>query len=220
MATNAQNDSKLAAVRKKKAQKLTGAQKDKIQEIKDKRLDSVPEKVKAGLLDPSDFDIRDIEALRPKAAETERIAEVIEALLNEHYSRGGLYKWTVGFFLPGDPATAGAGGWKVLLAEMIRPHWTNEFKSTVGLHEYEGAVCWAGRGRMDRHVLCVMTTKLRDELRALSDKRTMEQFQQIEAPPGSKGVEITEKVIKGKLGYDQGAALDDTGVQPIEAEAE
>jgi len=218
MATKKPN-SKLAAVRKKKAKPKTTVQADLIANIKDQHLDSVPEKVKSGELDPESFDVRDLETLRPRAAETERIAETIEALLDKYYSRDGKYSWKCGFFLEGDPATAGAGGWKVLQVHMIGPHWTNEFKSTVGLHESNGAVCWAGRGRMERHVICVITTKLRNQKRALNTKHTMEQFEQIDVPAGSPGLEVTEKQISGPLVPDYGSPLDDTGTEESSVES-
>ena len=199
-------ETKLAKARRKS--KVDGAKADEIRDIKNKNLDSIPEKVKAGRLDPTAFNVSDLEAIRPMAAETDRIEFLLLRLLNKHYSRQGAYEWQVGFYSPGDPAANGAGGWHPLLTSEIFEHWTDEFKTTVGLHEFEGAVCWAGRGRMDRHVICVRTTDLRDKMRQIHNIRVQEQFSEIEAPPGSDGVQLTETKVKANLNFDPTANID------------
>lgn len=221
--TAAKKNTKLAEMKQKRvtveSEALIGTPEDTPQNIEDRHMDAVAGvegKVMKGLLDPTDFDLRDIETLRPFAAETERISKIVTELLDKHFSRGGKYKWEVGFFLPGDPACNGVGGWKVLSPASLGPYWTNEFRATAGLHDWEGAVCWAGRGRMDRHVLCVMTTKLRQDLRTLHDKRTMDQFKELNAPEGSEGVETTEEQIKVPLHYDRGQPAPDAGTDPTE----
>jgi len=60
-----------------------------------------------------------------------------------------------------------------------------------------------------------MTTKLKDQMRTLHDKRTMEQFEQIETPGNTSGVQIDETEVKVPLNYDVSrTAMDDTGIDP------
>lgn len=197
---------------------VSGDAKDTVQNIENQHMDAVigiDGKVRKGLLDPEMFDVRDMESLRPCASETERIARIMKEMLDKYYSRNGKFTWEIGFFLPGDPAVQGSGGWRALRTSLIGPHWTNEFKATAGLHEDNGAVCWSGRGQMERHIVCVMTTKLKDQMRTLHDKRTMEQFEQIETPGNTSGVQIDETEVKVPLNYDVSrTAMDDTGIDP------
>jgi hypothetical protein len=173
---------------------------DKLREIQNKNLDSIPVKVKSGELDPEAVKISDLDLLRPIKAETLRIAAILEPLLDEHYSRGGRYKWNISFWKPGDPATLGVGGYQLLQVHMLSKIWTPELQAAAGLHEYEGAVCWAGRGRFDRHVICAKTTDLRARQFDAKEKRLQQQFESVEAPevPGARvgKVEINETVTK------------------------
>ena len=88
-----------AAAKKKKPKTRTveSSAVDKLREIQDKHLDSIPNKVKSGELDPTAFTIEDEDLLRPIKAETLRINAIIEPLLDEHYGRGGKYKWNVSY---------------------------------------------------------------------------------------------------------------------------
>lgn len=190
-----------AATQKKARRTTESAAVDKLREIQNKHLDSIPAKVKAGELDPEAISIEDHELLRPVKAETLRIKAIIEPLLNEHYSRGGKYKWDVTFWTPGAPETLGVGGYQLLQASMLSKIWTKELQAAAGLHEFEGAVCWAGRGRFDRHVLCAKTTELIERQDAAQEQHLQEQFASIQAPEDQAGVrvgnvEINETVTK------------------------
>jgi hypothetical protein len=195
-----------AATATKKKGRLTVDQAavDKLREIQDKHLDSIPAKVKAGELDPEAISIEDHELLRPVKAETLRIAQILEPLLNEHYSRGGKYKWAVSFWKEGAPETLGVGGFQVLQISMLSKIWTKELQAAAGLHEHNGAVCWAGRGRFDRHVICAKTTDLRERQYAAQEKHLQEQFDSVAPPDDQPGVrvgnvEINETVTKAPL---------------------
>jgi len=186
---------------------LQGAALDRLREIQNKNLDSIPAKVKSGDLDPEAVKISDLDLLRPIKAETLRIAAILEPLLNEHYSRGGKYKWEISFWKPGAPATLGVGGYQLLQPSMLSKIWTPQLQAAAGLHEFEGAVAWAGRGRFDRHVICGKTTDLRKRQFDAKEKRLQQQFESVEAPEEQAGVrvgkvEINETVTKVPIQAD------------------
>jgi hypothetical protein len=198
---------------KAKVKEPTTAQMDELREIESKHLDSIPEKVRSGALDPSKFDVDDIDLLRPLKAESLRIEAALAPLLNKHYGRGK-YEFAVSFWLEGAPETQGVGGYQVLTPESIREIWTEELKKSIGLHEYNGAVCWAGRGRFDRHILCVKTTNLRARQFDAKEKQLTDQFAELETQVDQEGVStgpmtITEDVKRVPLHADPGAVLDD-----------
>jgi len=199
-----------------KMKQPTAAQMDELRAIENKHLDSVPAKVKAGRLDPESVTISDMDLLRPVKAETLRIAAILEPLLNKHYSRNGKYEWEISFWKPGDPATLGVGGYQLLQVSMIPEIWNNKLQAAAGLHEFEGAVAWAGRGRHDRHLICAKTKDLRKRQYDAKEKRLQEQFESVEAPPEQPGVrmtnvEIKETITKVPVRPDAAARIDPSG---------
>lgn len=206
-----------AATKKKaKTRTVETAAVDKLREIQNKHLDSVPAKVKSGELDPEKFTIEDEDLLRPIKAETLRIKAILEPLLDEHYSRSGKYKWEVSFWKPGAPATLGVGGFQLLQEHMLSKIWTPELQAAAGLHIHEGAVAWAGRGRHDLHVLCAKTTELIERQEAAKEKHLQEQLASVEAPEDQPGVrvgnvEINETVTKVPLRADAAASNSSSG---------
>jgi len=140
--------------------KQTTTQADKLQKMRDDGLASIPVKVQAGLLNPEEFDLEFEDLQRKYGAESDRITEILVNFLNENFSRGGKYSWVVGFYLVGSPQTRGDGGWKVLQRSMLGENWNDMIQAEAGLHVFEGAICWAGRGMFERHIITVKTTKL------------------------------------------------------------
>lgn len=202
--------------KKPKTRTVESAAVDKLREIQNKHLDSIPAKVKSGELDPEAFTIEDEDLLRPIKAETLRIAAILEPLLDEHYSRGGKYKWKVSFWKPGAPATLGVGGFQLLQPGMLSKIWTPELQAAAGLHEHGGAVAWAGRGRHDLHILCAKTTELIDRQEAAKEKHLQDQFSSVAAPADQPGVrvsdvEINETVTKVPLQADRNATISSSG---------
>ena len=197
----------VATSSKKKTRTVETAAVDKLREIQNKHLDSVPSKVKSGELDPEAFTLADEDLLRPIKAETLRIKAILEPLLDEHYSRGGKYKWSVTFWKPGAPATLGVAGFQLLQPSMLSKIWTTELQAAAGLHEHGGAVAWAGRGRHDLHILCAKTTELIERQEAAKEKHLQQQLASVEAPEDQPGVrvgkvEINETITKVPLHAD------------------
>jgi hypothetical protein len=167
--------------KKKRAPKgMTGPQKDALASAEDRKLTSVTQKLKdgkidhgdaaspeRGVLDPADFEKFEIET-RPTMNETQRISKVICEHLDEHYSRGGKFKWTCGYFLETDPRANGDGGFQALTTEMIGDAWSTQLTHELGLTIYNGALCWSGRGTFERHIICVKTKEL--QMRQLTAK--------------------------------------------------
>lgn len=197
------------------AKNMTTTQQDKLQELRDKKLDSVPVKVKTGQLDPTDFDIDDQLLLRPVHSETNRLKKIIVDLLNANFSRGGKYSWDAGFFLPGSPQTGGHNGWKVLQKEMLGDTYSDQLAFEAGLHIFEGAVAWSGRGVNERHIVCVKTEQLRDRQRAARDARVQEQFDQPATPEGVRA-EFTateeRKMVPLYPGGDDSGSDEESGI--------
>jgi hypothetical protein len=194
---------------------MSGAQKDAVQDVQDRKLASVPQALKdgkidhgdiadpsphKGVLDPESFDKFSHE-FRQTGSETQRMSQVICEHLDEHYSSGGRYEWTTGFFLETDPRASGADGWQALNREMIGPTWSSQLQHELGLTEYNGALCWNGRGTFERHIICVKTTQLQArQLQAIAEASQ----HMVSQPPevGGKEVgrlEIDEKVTRERL---------------------
>lgn len=155
---------------------MSGAQEDAVQDVRDRKLTSVTQQLRdgkidhgdiadpsptKGVLDPEAFDKFSHE-FRQTGSETQRISTVICEHLNENFSRGGKYQWESGFFLETDPRSQGADGWQPLTAEMIGSAWSSQLQHELGLTDYNGALCWSGRGTFERHIICVKTKQLQE----------------------------------------------------------
>ena len=171
------------------------------QQLKDGKIDTgdfaTPEK---GVLDPSDFDKFEIET-RTTMNETQRLSKVICEHLNEYYSRNGKYEWSCGFFLEKDPRAQGKDGFQALTTEMIGDAWSTQLTHELGLTNYEGALCWNGRGTFERHIICVKTKQLQTRQLTAKEEAMNQQLSQPE--PVSKErvgrLEVTETVKKVPL---------------------
>ena len=217
--------------RKKAPAGMTGAQKDAVQNIEDRKLTSVTQQLKdgkidhgdiadpsptKGVLDPESFDKFSHE-FRQTGSETQRMSTVICEHLDEHYSSGGRYEWTTGFFLETDPRAAGADGWQALTREMIGPAWSSQLQHELGLTEYNGALCWSGRGTFERHVICVKTKQLQGrQLQAIAEASNQMVSRPVEVGGREMGrLEIDEKVTRERLvSVRDGESVD--GVQDMD----
>ena len=194
---------------------MSGAQKDAVQDIRDRKLTSVTEQLKdgkidhgdsadpsptRGVLNPESFDKFSHE-FRQTGSETQRISTVICEHLDEHYSAGGKYEWTSGFFLETDPRAAGSDGWQPLTKTMIGTSWSSQLQHELGLTDYNGALCWNGRGTFERHIICVKTKQLQErQLQAIAEASQQMVGQPIEAGSAEVGrLEINEKVTRERL---------------------
>ncbi len=194
---------------------MTGAQKDAVQDITDRKLTSVPQQLKdgkidhgdiadpsphKGVLDPEAFDKFSHE-FRQTGSETQRMDTVICEHLNEHYSSGGKYQWTTGFFLETDPRAAGADHWQPLTEEMIGPAWSSQLRHELGLTVYNGALCWNGRGTLERHIICVKTKQLQErQLQEIAEASKQMVSRPVEVGGKEVGrMEIDEKVTRERL---------------------
>ncbi len=204
---------KKIAKRKKKAPAgMTGVQRDAVADMHEKKLASVPQALKdgsidhadaadpsegRGVLDPEKFDEFSHE-FRATGSETQRIAKVICAHLDEHYSAGGRYTWEAGFFLETDPRSQGAEGHQVLNRKMIGDAWSEQLQHELGLTEYEGALCWMGRGTTERHIICVKTTQLQERQLQATAEASQHMISQPEGVGGKNKplLEIDETVKK------------------------
>ena len=204
--------SKKTQPRKKKApQGMTTVQQDAVQDMKDKKLSSVPAAMERGeidpgadvadpqrgVLDPAAFD--DFEAeYKSTGSETKRIKTVICEHLDKEYSRGGKDKWTAGFFLETDPRSQGEGRWTALTPQMIGSVWCTQFQRELGLTLYNGALCWNGRGTTERHIVCVKTIELQQRQLEAKAEAANQLISQPD-PVDGKAVgtlEVAEKVKK------------------------
>jgi hypothetical protein len=176
--------------------KMTGAQKDKLDKMQSEGKMSPNVMAKEGLLNPADWDEFDLD-VRPYGSEMQRIASGLQELLDEHFSRNGKYQWRVGFFIEGDPRIQGQDGWRPLRREQLGEIWTDTLQRRLGLHEYEGAICWGGRGMFERHVVCVITRQHQVDLRNFQERQHESLLQ---APPSVAGervdLSVTEKAHK------------------------
>jgi hypothetical protein len=184
---------------KPKPEKLTGAQKDALQKIRDEKKAAVTPMVEDGavsdpaVLDPEEFDKFEAE-YRTYGAETERIEAILKEHLNEFFSHNGKYSWEVGFFLEKDPRANGAKGYKILQTQMLGPLWSKQLAYEANLDEYQGAVTWNGRGAYERHIVCVKTTQLHDRQQAAKGKRLEEQMKAVQGQ--SVAGEKSEMIIE------------------------
>lgn len=169
-----------------KPEKLSGAQKDALQKLRDKKQTSVPQQLADGkidpgkaMLNPEDFDKFDAE-YRSHGAEGMRIKAIIVEHLNENFpgSKEEPYTWDIGLFLEKDPRSQGAKGFKVLQVEMLGTWWSTQLQHEAGLDNFEGAVTWNGRGTFERHIICVKTKQLRRRQQSAKTARLKEQMQQ------------------------------------------
>ena len=215
------------APKKKRAPKaLSGQQKDAINSAEDRKLMSTTQKLKdgkidhgdsadpeRGVLDPTDFD-KFVAESRPTMNETQRISKVICEHLDEHYSKGGKYQWVCGFFLEKDPRANGEGKYQALTTEMIGPAWSTQLQHELGLTNYNGALCWSGRGTFERHIICVKTKQLQRRQHVAQEEAMNQQLSQPESVGGERvgALEVTEKTKKVPLMPGKpGDGLEDEG---------
>lgn len=199
-----------AAKAKRKPAALSTVQQDAVQSVRDRKLDSVTEKLKTGkidhgsaasptkgVLDPREFDKFEVET-RATLTETQRIQKVIVEHLNEEYSRGGKYQWTCGFFLETDARAKGESGYKALTEEMVGKAWSTQLRSELGLTIYNGALCWNGRGTFERHIICVKTKQLQKRQILANEEASMQALTQLDVTADGKKnrFDIKEKVKK------------------------
>lgn len=192
---------------------LSGLQADKVQETRDRKMTSVPQALKdgkidhgdsaspeRGVLNPEDFDKFTIEN-RPTLNETQRISKIICEHLDEHYSRDGKYQWTCGFFAEKDPRAKGQGKYQALTTEMIGPAWSTQLQHELGLTEYEGALCWNGRGSFERHIICVKTKQLQERQLLATEEAMNQQLRHPEAVADERvgRLEVKEKTTRVPL---------------------
>lgn len=210
---------KKPAPKKKRAPAgLSGTQKDALQSMRDRNLDSLPEKLKRGEVDPGaaadptpgrgtfgdgNLDPEEMEkfniAQRPAMNETQRISKIICEHLDEFYSRGGKFQWTCGFFPPTDPrATKGGDGFQPLTTGMIGEAWSTQLQVELGLTIFNGALCWNGRGTFERHMICVKTKQLQERQLLAKEEASKQQLRHPESVAGERmgRMEVTEKVTK------------------------
>lgn len=197
--------------RKKRAPAgMTGAQKDAVADMHDRKLASVPQAMKDGKVDPGAaadpiqgvLDPRAYDAFeadhKSTGSETKRISTVICEHLNEHHSRGGEYQWVSGFFLETDSRSQGDEGWQGLTTEALGPAWSTQLQRELGLTEYNGALCWNGRGTTERHVICVKTKQLQQrqlEAKAEASEQMISQPSQVDGKEVGT-LQVTEEVKK------------------------
>lgn len=208
---------KTAPKKKRKPAALSGTQRDAIRSMRDRKLDSLPQKLKDGKVDPGDaadptpgrgthgdgnLDPEAFEkftiAQRPTMNETQRISKIICEHLDEFYSRNGKFQWTSSFFLPTDPRANGADGFQVLNVEMIGEAWSTQLQHELGLTVFNGALCWNGRGTFERHIICVKTKQLQERQLLAKEEASKQQLRHPEAVAGERmgRMEVTETVTK------------------------
>ena len=203
--------------KKRQPAALSGTQQDAINSMRDRNLDSLPQKLKDGktdpgdsadpspgrgthgdgLLNPEEFEKFTI-ANRPTMNETQRISKIICEHLDEFYSRGGKFQWTCSFFLQTDPRANGAKGFQALTTEMIGEAWSTQLQHELGLTVFNGALCWNGRGTFERHIICVKTKQLQERQLIAEEETSKQQLRHPEAVAGERmgRMEVTEKVQK------------------------
>ena len=217
---------KKPAKKKKAPAALSGQQADALQGTRDRNLTSIPQALKdgkidtaqfatpeKGVLDPTDFDKFEVEH-KPNMTETQRISKIIREHLDEHYSAGGKYQWTCGFFSENDPRAKGEGRFQALTTEMVGPAWSTQLTHELGLTIYEGALCWNGRGTFERHIICVKTKQLQTRQLLAQEEAMNQQLSQPEVDKAKVGrMEVTETVKKLPLnpGRDGHEELEDGG---------
>jgi len=217
---------KKATKKKRAPQAMTGVQKDALQSAEDRKLTSAEVKLKdgkidhgdsasptRGVLDPTEFDKFTVEN-RPTMNETQRISKVICEHLDEHYSRGGQYQWVCGYFLEKDPRANGEGKYQALTTEMIGDAWSTQLQRELGLTNYNGALCWNGRGTFERHIICVKTKQLQRRQHLAQEEAMNQQLSQPETVGDEKmgALEVTETTKKVPLMPGKpGDGLDDEG---------
>ena len=176
------------------ATKTTTTQKDRLQKMRDEGKASLQVQAEDGQLNPEAFTKYD-ETVRPYGAETDRIAALLLDFLNEFHSKNGKYTWELGFYLEGAKQTRGVGGWQVLTRAALGPLWTVEIQRQAGLHIHDGAMCWAGRGMFERHIICVKTTELRERQEAAKEARIQSMLRQPDSVVGQDAeLTVDEKV--------------------------
>jgi hypothetical protein len=217
---------KKTTAKKKRAPKgMTTVQQDALASAEDRKLTSVTQKLKdgkvdhggaadpeRGVLDPLEFEKFEIET-RPTMNETQRLSKVICEHLNEYYSRGGKFTWTCGFFLESDPRANGEGGFQALTTEMIGDAWSTQLTHELGLTNYNGALCWSGRGTFERHIICVKTKELQTRQLLATEEAMNQQLSQPEQVGDERmgRMEVKETVKKVPLTPGKpGDGLDET----------
>lgn len=203
--------------KKRQPAALSGTQRDAIASMTDRNLDSLPQKLKDGkvdpgdsadptpgrgthgdgVLDPEEFEKFSIEQ-RPSMNETQRMSKIICEHLDEFYSRGGKFQWTCGYFPPTDPRANKGDGFQPLTTEMIGKAWSAQLQLELGLTEFNGALCWNGRGTFERHIICVKTKQLQERQLLAKEEASKQQLRHPEAVAGERmgRMEVTEKVQK------------------------
>jgi len=202
-----------AAVAKKTRQPaaLSGTQQDAVQDMRDRKLDSVPQALKEdridhgssasptkGVLDPREFDKFEVEH-RPALTETQRISKIILEHLDKHYSRGGKYKWVTGFFLETDARANGESGYQALTTNMVGKDWSEQLTRELGLTIYNGALCWNGRGTFERHIICVKTKQLQERQLLAHEESSKQMLTQLDVTADGKTtsrMKVTEKTTR------------------------
>jgi len=201
---------KAPAKKKRKPAGLTTVQKDALASAEDRKLTSVTEKLKAGEIDTGDFATPEKGVLDPEEfekfqtevrahkTETQRIATVIKEHLNKNYSRGGKFQWEVAFFLPTDPRSDGSKGHQALTPRMIGEEWSSSLQKRMGLTLENGALCWNGRGTVEKHIICVKTKQLQErQLKAIEESAARSLKQPVEVAGRNVGrLEVKEETKK------------------------
>jgi hypothetical protein len=174
------------------AEKLDTVQKDKLDKMRDEGKLSPQVQAQDGLLNPEVWDEFDLDA-RPYGSEMQRISKGLQEVLNEHFSQGGKYSWRCGFFVEGDPRITGLDGWRPLQRQQLGQVWSEELQRQLGLHEYEGAICWGGRGMFERHIVCVITEQHRVKL---MEYQTRQHEQMLNQPDSIAGEQVEATVTE------------------------
>ena len=206
---------------------LSGLQQDKVQETRDRKMTSIPQALKdgkidtgdfatpeKGVLDPNDFEKFEVEH-RPTMTEVQRIQKIICEHLDEYYSRGGKFQWVCGFFLEKDPRATGSGKYQALTVEMIGPAWSTQLQHELGLTEFNGALCWNGRGTFERHIICVKTKQLQERQLLANEEAMNEQLRQPDTSANMKTgrIEVTETTKRLPLKHPVGDGSDEEVAQ-------
>lgn len=198
--------------KKKSPVGLSGIQKDSLQSVRDRKLTDTKAALEdgkidhgdsaqkgKGILDPEEFEKFAVEVGDRTVTEVQRISKVILEHLNEHYSRGGKFEWTLGFFTPTDPNSNGSNGWQALTPEMIGEAWSAQLQRELGLTIFNGALCWNGMGTFERHIICAKTKQLEQRQIAAREAGMEQQLRQPEQVAGEKVGKLEVKETQKKM---------------------
>jgi len=191
---------------------MAGVQKDALQDARDQKLTSVSQALKdgkidhgesarpgkgGGVLDPREFEKFEV-AVRAHKTETQRLATVIKTHLDKDHNPRGDADWQVAFFLESDPRSKGVSGHQVLTKEALGSAWHKQLQHELGLTEYNGALCWNGRGTVERHIICVKTKELQMRQLLAAEEHSRQSVRQPGQVAGKNvgRLEVTEKVRK------------------------